>query len=225
MPLGKKNNNLKLEQDKDQAAALSFVMKHLITCHLPLSHRLHTAFWRQRRRKVGVVAVALWKRGGGKTQRGRWGLRDCKRLWEWKPSENPYTWFIPVRLCAVGRSYLLFMRASAAKRPDVKLCGDLIRASHSLAIKLEATTLAADEVGIGRRDEALSPPTGNSVSAANGRTETFGQIQNNLSNNEPNKEKGRNTREEKPWALTGSFVHQLVSPSFSPPVFQGNSPF
>lgn len=64
----------------------------------------------------------LWKGGQDEGRR----LRDRKRKREWKPSENPYTWFIPVRLCAVGRSYLLFMRASAAKRPDVKLCGDLI---------------------------------------------------------------------------------------------------
>lgn len=69
-----------------------------------------------------------------------------------------------MRLCAVGRSYLLFMRASAAKRPDVKLCGDLIRASHSLAIKLGGSPFAAGEGGIGRetrlcllRQETRSP--------------------------------------------------------------------
>lgn len=95
------------------------------------------------------------KGGAARREGGGWGLRDCKRQREWKPSENPYTWFIPVRLCAVGRSYLLFMRASAAKRPDVKLCGDLIRASHSLAIKLGGSPFAAGEGGVGRRETRL----------------------------------------------------------------------
>lgn len=65
------------------------------------------------------------------------------------------------------------MRASAAKRPDVKLCGDLIRASHSLAIKLGGSPFAAGEGGTDRRDGALSLPTGNSVAAANASAETL----------------------------------------------------
>lgn len=94
------------------------------------------------------------------------------------------------------------MRASAAKRPDVKLCGDLIRASHSLAIKLRGSPFAAGEGGGGRKDAALSPPTGNSVAAANASAKTFGQIQNNLSNKEPEKGKERNRGKEKTGALT-----------------------
>lgn len=90
------------------------------------------------------------------------------------------------------------MRASAAKRPDVKLCGDLIRASHSLAIKLGGSPFAAGKGAIGRRDEALSPATGNSVAAVCGSAGTFGQIQNNLSNKEAEKGKERNGGREKP---------------------------
>lgn len=37
-----RHNDLKLEEDK--AAALPTTVKCLITCHLPLSHGLHTAF-------------------------------------------------------------------------------------------------------------------------------------------------------------------------------------
>lgn len=39
-----RHNDLKLEEDEDKAAALPTTVKCLITCHLPLSRGLHTAF-------------------------------------------------------------------------------------------------------------------------------------------------------------------------------------
>lgn len=96
--------------------------RHKTSNYLPSSFVWRILHWAVKTQRKRRREEELWKRG---KDEGR-GLRDYKRKRDWKPSENPYTWFIPVRLCAVGRSYLLFMRASAAKRPDVKLCGDLI---------------------------------------------------------------------------------------------------
>lgn len=137
--------DLSFEEDrgKNVTADVNCVKTKLQSLHT-LCHRLNQR-WTGARRLLFpppwsfyLPAILLWaektKRKRGSRGRVVWksrrnkgsGSRDCRRKREWKPCENPYTWFIPARLCAVGRSYLLFMRASAAKRPDVKLCGDLI---------------------------------------------------------------------------------------------------
>lgn len=96
---------------------------HDASNYLPASLCSETSCWELKMEKKKGKRGRIYGKRGQTEWRGLW---DCKRKREWKPSENPYTWFIPMRLCAVGRSYLLFMRASAAMRPDVKLCGDLI---------------------------------------------------------------------------------------------------
>ena len=102
-----------LEVDQDYVVRFSSHLHEASNKNLTLGRKDKE---KEREERKNYVKGAGMKEAGWETVRER----------EWKPSENPYTWFIPVRLCAVGRSYLLFMRASAAKRPDVKLCGDLI---------------------------------------------------------------------------------------------------